>query len=99
MTNTLVIYDNEGYIISARAGEPTPREPIGVPFIWIDIPVWKQIKYIDGIGVDVSKAPHQVILEDIPPSEIDVLKKENEELKASQTSQDELIMSLILGGA
>lgn len=36
-----------------------------------------------------------------PPriSELDLLKKENEELKASQASQDELIMTLMLGGA
>lgn len=92
MTNTLVIYDNEGYIISARAGEPTPREPIGVPFIWIDIPVGKQIKYIDGIGVDVSKAPHEVILEDIPPSEMELLKTENQQIKQSMAELAELIL-------
>lgn len=32
-------------------------------------------------------------------TEIEKLKAENEALKSSQTSQDELIMSLILGGA
>ncbi|MEB7771416.1 hypothetical protein [Kurthia gibsonii] len=32
-------------------------------------------------------------------NEIDELKAENEALKASQASQDELIMSLMLGGA
>ncbi len=29
----LIIYDNEGYIISQRSGQPLPREPIGVPFL------------------------------------------------------------------
>lgn len=33
------------------------------------------------------------------PTEIELLKAENEALKASQASQDELIMSLMLGGA
>lgn len=32
------------------------------------------------------------------PNEIDLLRAENEALKASQASQDELIMSLMLGG-
>ncbi|MCG1029321.1 hypothetical protein J5S49_13570 [Virgibacillus halodenitrificans] len=72
--NTLIIYDNEGYILSIRQGEPAPREPIGVPFLWVDIPEGKRIKVIDGIGVDTSVTPHEVILEDIPPSEVDVLE-------------------------
>lgn len=73
---TLIIYDEQGYIFSMRSGQPAPREPIGVPFLWVDIPNGKRIKTTDGIGVDVSKAPHEVILEDIPPSEIDSLRIE-----------------------
>lgn len=73
--STLVIHDNEGYIISVREGEPAPREPQGVPFLWVDIPEGKKLKITNGIGVDVSKTPHEVILEDIPPSEIDQLKQ------------------------
>lgn len=94
---TLIIYDRQGYIISNITG--SYRVPTGVPFLEVEIPEDKRIKYTDGIGVDISKTPHEVILEDVPPSEIDILKKENEELKASQTSQDELIMALMLGGA
>lgn len=94
---TLIMYDAQGFIISNITG--SYRVPTGIPFLEVEIPEGKQIKYTDGIGVDVSKTPHEVILEDIPPSEIDVLKSENEALKASQASQDELIMSLMLGGA
>lgn len=72
---TLIIYDETGYILLTRQGEPAPREPIGVPFLWIDIPKGKQLKITDGIGVDVSVTPHQPILEDVPPSEIDQLKQ------------------------
>ncbi len=72
---TLIIYDEQGYILSTRSGQPAPREPIGVPFLWVDIPEGKQIKITDGIGVDVSKTPHEVILEDIPPTEIEELKQ------------------------
>lgn len=75
MTKTLIIYDDEGYILSIRSGQPSPREPIGVPFLWADIPEGKQTKSIGEIGVDVSITPHQVILEDIPPSEIEQLKQ------------------------
>ena len=94
---TLIMYDAQGFIISNITG--SYRVPTGIPFLEVEIPEGKQIKYTDGIGVDVSKTPHEVILEDIPPSEIDLLKSENEALKASQASQDELIMSLMLGGA
>lgn len=72
---TLIIYDNEGYILDIRSGEPAPREPIGVPFLWVDIPQGKQLKITDGFGVDVSVTPHQVVLEDIPPTEIEQLKQ------------------------
>ena len=88
---TLIIYDNEGYIISTRQGQPSPRKPIGVPYLEVEIPSNKQIKITDGIGVDVSVTPHEVILEDIPPTEIDVMKQE------VQTMQDALNF-IIMGG-
>ncbi|MED1419010.1 hypothetical protein [Bacillus smithii] len=78
---TLIIYDNEGYILSMRSGEPAPREPVGVPFLWVDIPDGKRIKITDGIGVDTSVTPHQAILEDIPPSEVDVLSQQVADLQ------------------
>ena len=74
--STLIIHDNEGYIISVISGEPAPREPQGVPFLWVDIPTGKQLKITNGIGVDVSVTPHQAIFEDIPPTEIEVLKED-----------------------
>ena len=73
---TLIIYDNQGYIISAISGIPSPRKPVGVPYLEVDIPEGKRIKIVDGIGVDVTKTPHEVILEDIPPTEVDTLKKQ-----------------------
>lgn len=70
---TLIIYDDSGYVLSNITG--SYRVPTGVPFLEVEIPVGKQIKYTDGIGVDVSVTPHQVILEDVPPTEIDQLKQ------------------------
>lgn len=74
--NTLIIHDNTGYILSIRSGEPAPREPIGVPFLWVEIPAGKQLKITDGIGVDTSVMPHQVFLEDIPPSQVETLESQ-----------------------
>lgn len=74
---TLIIYDNEGHIISTRQGQPSPRVPVGVPYLEVDIPEGKRIKIDEnGIGVDVTKIPHEVILEDIPPTEVDILKNQ-----------------------
>ena len=87
---TLVIYDNTGYILSTEKGN-TLREPFGVPFLRELIPEGKRIKATDGIGVDVSVTPHQVILEDIPLSEIEILKQKlhDAEQVAADTSQSQ----------
>lgn len=89
---TLIVYDNQGYIISAINGIPSPRKPVGVPFLEVEIPEGKQIKIVDGIGVDVTKTPHEVILEDIPPTEIDKLRNDLNEAVV------ELSMLIAMGG-
>lgn len=73
---TLIIYDAKGYIISNITG--SYRVPTGVPFLEIEIPQGKRIATIDGIGVDVSVTPHQVILEDIPLTRMEELTKKSE---------------------
>ncbi|MBC3889518.1 hypothetical protein GH810_14485 [Acetobacterium paludosum] len=71
--NTLIIYDNAGYIISTMAG--SIREPQGgVQFLWVEIPEGKQLKVTDGIGVDVSVTPNIPILENIPKSSEKVIE-------------------------
>lgn len=67
---TLIIYDNEGYIISQISGDY--RVPVGVPYLEITVPEGKRI--VSGIGVDTSTTPHKVIFENIPPSEVEVLR-------------------------
>lgn len=89
---TMIIYDNAGYIVDIGGGEPSPREPVGIPFMFVEIPQGKRIKITDGIGVDTSITPHQVVLEDIPPSEIDSLKEENVKIKESMAELAELIL-------
>ena len=73
--NTLVIYDQKGTLISLRSGEPQPNEPVGVPFLWAEIP---EKKYI--ISVDVSVVPHEPVFEDYPKSDIDILKEQQADL-------------------
>ena len=68
---TLIIHDNDGYVLSTINGTSETREPVGVPFLWAEIPQGKQLK--NGIGVNVSVTPHQPILEDIPKSETEIL--------------------------
>lgn len=92
---TLIIYDETGYVLSIRSGEPAPKEPIGVPFLWVEIPEGKQIKITDGIGVDVSVTPHQAILEDIPPTEVDTLKQQVTELQDALVE----IAEMVAGGS
>lgn len=70
MTKTLFIYDAEGIILSQQSGQPSPRLPVGVPYIYEEVPEGQQVT-----GVDVSVTPHKLILEDIPPSEIEQLKQ------------------------
>ncbi|MNI96011.1 hypothetical protein D3C81_1949240 [compost metagenome] len=82
--STLIIYDATGYIISNMTG--SYHVPTGVPFIEIEIPEGKRLKITDGIGVDVSVEPHQVILEDVPPSEVEDLKNQ---LSLLQSAFDE----------
>lgn len=86
MTNTLVVYDDNGKIFTLITGDYT--KPVGLQHIEIEIPSGKQIKITDGVGVDVSVTPHQVILEDIPPSEIDLLKQQ-------VATTDEMILMLM----
>ena len=76
MDKTLIIYDTDGYVISHVTG--FYRKPQGVPFLETEIPEGKRIATTNEIGVDVSVTPHQVILEDIPPTEIEELKKKSE---------------------
>ena len=61
---TLVFYDETGYLLDVRSGEPAPREPVGVPFLWTDVPANKYVE-----SVDVSVTPHKVVLKDRPPTE------------------------------
>ena len=48
---TLVIYDNTGFIIS-QIMDSSGREPVGIPFMWVDISQNKSL-----VRIDTSKNP------------------------------------------
>lgn len=66
--NTLVVYDNKGTVFLQVTGNYLLPQG-GVQYLEEDIPEGQRL-----VGVDVSVTPHQVILENIPPSEVDALK-------------------------
>lgn len=73
MDKTLIIYDNTGRIVSSATGTADSYyKPVGLPYLEIEIPLGKRVK--EGTSVDVTVTPHQVILEDIPPSEIETMR-------------------------
>ena len=87
---TLIIYDVAGYVIHNIMGNY--RKPIGIPYLEVDVPEGKRIAL--GAGVDVSVTPHQVILEDIPKSETELLK---DQIQAQEQAILELA-EIIIGG-
>lgn len=65
----LVIYDNTGFIINQMQGSDL-REPVGIPFIWIEIPQGKILK-----SINVSGTEHKPVYEDLPKSETQKLQE------------------------
>ncbi|HCA69504.1 MAG TPA: hypothetical protein DEP17_03545 [Lachnospiraceae bacterium] len=62
---TLIIYDSEGYIISQMSGDV--REPVGIPFMWVEVPEGKRI-------VSINPETNEPIFEDLPVPEIQQLR-------------------------
>lgn len=62
---TLIIYDNEGFIVQQITG--SYRIPIGLPFLEVEIPNGKHV-------VAVNVETKEPIFEDIPPSDIEILR-------------------------
>ncbi len=84
---TLTIYDNEGFILNQMQGSDL-REPVGVPFIWVEIPQGKML-----IKMDVTGEEHTPVFEDLPKNETQLL---GEQVILMQQAIDDLILA---GGA
>ncbi len=70
---TLIIYDKEGHIICQGSGDV--REPVGIPFMWVEVPEGKRIT-----GGDVTVKPNVAILEDLPKTESQLLQEQIDNL-------------------
>jgi len=83
---TLVIYDVTGYLIQVMSGNV--REPVGIPFVWVEVPAGKYVE-----RVDVSGEQHEVMLMDIPktPEQLQI-----EALQAKQQASDIAIAELTM---
>lgn len=86
--NTLVIYDNTGYIIQQISG--SIREPQGgVQFIWVEIPEGKRL-----VSIDTTKTPHTVVLGDIPKTEMQLAQERIASLEQSNAELTTLIATM-----
>ncbi|MBU5331404.1 hypothetical protein KQI61_04275 [Anaerocolumna aminovalerica] len=70
---TLIVYDTEGHVVYQASGDV--REPVGIPFIWVEVPEGKRIT-----GVDVAVKPNVAILEDLPKTESQLLQEQIDNL-------------------
>lgn len=84
---TLIIYDNAGKIYSQITGNYLVPQG-GVQYLETEVPSGKLVT-----GVDVSVTPHQAILADIPPSEIDQLR-----IEMAQANTELFEMMLMMNG-
>lgn len=83
-TDTLVIYDDEGHVIQQLSG--TTREPVGIPFKWVEVPAGKYI-----VSIDVSEEIHVAVFGDVPKSTGDEL----DEIKQSVMEMSLLLATLL----
>lgn len=78
-TRVLVLYDDTGYVISTMSG--SVREPVGIKFIWVDVPVGCRV-----LSVNITDPnDHKAVLSD-PPR--DIIAEKLAELSEKQDSND-----------
>lgn len=67
--NTLIIYDTTGRIIYQVSG--SVLEPVGIPFMWVEIPLGKYVT-----AIDVTKKEHEPIFTEYPKSDVYLLQEQ-----------------------
>ncbi|MBY6789196.1 hypothetical protein HYH43_07060 [Clostridium botulinum] len=83
---TLIIYDNTGYILMQQTGSYRVPEG-GVQYLELEIPTGKIVK---SINVDKKEA----ILEDIPKSEVEILKEQVESLTQANAELTNIVANM-----
>ncbi|WP_238861033.1 hypothetical protein [Clostridium sp. YIM B02569] len=72
---TLVIYDNVGHVYLQLTSDNNRIPQVGINYLEVEVPVGKTIK-----SIDVSITPNEPIYEDIPKSELELLKEQVNDL-------------------
>ncbi|MFL0168304.1 hypothetical protein [Candidatus Clostridium helianthi] len=72
---TLVIYDNVGYIYLQLTSDENRIPQGGINYLEVEVPVGKTIK-----SIDISVTPNEPIYEDMPKSELELLKEQVDNL-------------------
>lgn len=86
--NTLIVYDNEGFVFYTAQGEV--KEPVGVPSIRVDL---EEGEYVP--EVDVSKEPHMAVIKQYPKT---AQQLQQEEIDTLKKKYNDLVLSLVEGG-
>ena len=73
MKSSLVIYDVVGTVIRVTNGNP--QDPVGIPFMYVEVPKGKYIEKID-----VSGEEHTPVFLDLKKNEIQILQEKVDEL-------------------
>ncbi len=89
---TLVIFDEAGFIVNQMRGSDL-REPVGIPFLWIEIPEGKYLK-----SIDVSGTEHKPVYVDLPKSETQKLQELVNQLIVDNLNMQQQIDTLITTG-
>lgn len=88
---TIIIYDNTGKIFYTMKGNYIIPQG-GIQYLEIEIPDGKEI-----VGIDVTDPiSPQLIYEDLAPDEIEVLRKQVEELSTSNSELSETLDDILL---
>lgn len=83
--NTLIIYDNSGYVYVQMASMENRIPQGGINYLDVEIPTGKQV-----ISVDTTVIPHVPVLEDIPKTQEEL---NAEKIALMQKALDDLLLS------
>lgn len=80
--NVLAVHDTTGRLLMMESGTIAPKEPVGVPFIWVEVPEGKMLE-----SINVSTKPATPIFIDLPISD---------SVRISEL--EETVANLLMGG-
>jgi hypothetical protein len=86
---TLVIYDTTGYIFFQLTSDKNRIPEGGIQYLEDEVPTGKRI-----VGIDVSVTPNTPIYEDIPKTEIELLKEQIDSLTQANAELTSIVATM-----